>query len=69
MQIVRFYIVVYRAVGTYYPWKPFCETEYTEKEANREIRQLNQAAKRNGSPFVFRKKFIYSAPMQTLSVR
>ena len=44
-------------------------SEYTLKEANQELKQLNINAQRYGSPFVFRKKFIYSAPVQTLSIK
>jgi hypothetical protein len=67
---MRFYHIEHRAVGTNYPWTPISETEYTLKEAREKLRMLEMNAQRYyGSPFVFRKKFIYSAPVQTLSVR
>ena len=66
---MRFYHIEHRAVGTNYPWTPVSETEYTLKEANQELKQLNMNTQLYGSPFVFRKKFIYSSPVETLSVK
>lgn len=58
----RFYQIEYRDGDN---WALFSETEYTTKEANSELKHLNGC----GSPFAFRKKFIYSAEVVTLSAR
>lgn len=47
-------------------WTPLSDTEYTEREANRELKQLKYFGQRTHQ---FRKKCVYNGPIQVLSVR
>jgi len=57
----KFYMILFdRGNG----WEAFDEGEYTEKEANRELRHLKE-----GRPdWKFRKKCVYNGPIQRLSI-
>jgi len=58
----KFYVILYRRIGSQ-EWSTFEETEYTENEANTELRHL----KALDSPYQFRKKCVYNGPVCRLS--
>ena len=64
MKEEKYYLIMYRRIGTY-GWRPLEQTEYTEKEADSILRSL----KKTESPFVFRKKHLFTQPVQELSAR
>lgn len=58
----KYYNIQFREGGK---WKLLDEIEYTEKEADEQVRSLNMC----GSPFAFRKKFLRECMVETLTVR
>lgn len=53
------------ATGETTGWKDLSDTEYTRKEADRELRRL----RRLNSPYKFRKRYLYAAEVEVVSVR
>lgn len=61
----KFYVIMIKGVE-FQKWTPLSETEYTEREANRELRMNKKHADKRYS---FRKKCVYNGPIQVLSIK
>lgn len=59
----KFYIITFKSGGGEY--RVLDEIEYTEKEANGQLRKL----KKEWPGVAFRKKCVYNGPIQVLSAR
>ena len=53
------------ATGETTGWEDLSDTEYTRKEADRELRRL----RRLNSPYKFRKRYLYAAEVEVATVR
>lgn len=64
----KFYIILYRSKvdPAHKDWDYLDYKEYTEKEANRELRHWKKEC---GENLEFRKRCIYNGPIQVLSVK
>ena len=60
----KFYIILVKG-GEIKNWTPLSDTEYTEREANRELRCYKKVP---GSIYQFRKKCVYNGLIQVLTI-
>lgn len=68
MHVENYYVIIYRSENDP-QWRQFEDTEYTEKEADAQLRDLKRTSAMFGTSYKFRKRYVYSAVVETLSVR